>query len=154
MVNNRKIGKWHEQTVHKKENSSSHSKMKRHPGRLAQDGEVEGRGLTLSYVNTRITTNCWTAIDKKLEPTKKDILHPKAKKKPQQGGRRGEIAIKSNLIPVRWVTHKLENNYTTEVFPLEWKFWAPRQASQPGGLATGGGAPREFSLEGQRGWFF
>ena len=24
----------------------------------------------------------------------------------------------------RWVTHRLENNYTTEVLPLLWRFWA------------------------------
>ena len=49
-----------------------------------------------------------------LEPTKKDTLHPKTKKKPQRYGRSGTIVIKSNPIHDRWVTHKLENNYTTE----------------------------------------
>ena len=34
-------------------------------------------------------------------PSKKDTLHPKTKKKPQQDGRRGIVTIKSNLIP--WV---------------------------------------------------
>ena len=58
-------------------------------------GGGEGRELTSSYKNTKITTNCETTTDKKmLEPTKKDILHPKTKKKPQQDGRRGAIAIK------------------------------------------------------------
>ena len=48
--------------------------------------------------------------------------------------------------------HKLENNYTTEVLPQEWKFWAPCQASQPESLATGGRrAPRECGFEGQWG---
>ena len=32
---------------------------------------------------------------------------------------RGAIAIKSNPIHAGWVTHKLENNYTTEVLPQE-----------------------------------
>ena len=36
--------------------------------------------------------------------------------------RRGTIMIKSNPIPVRWVTHNLENNYTTEVLPLLCRF--------------------------------
>ena len=54
-----------------------------------------------------------------LEPTKKDTLHLKTKKKPQSDGRRGAIPIKTNPIPTRWVTHKLENNYTTEVLPQE-----------------------------------
>mgnify|MGYP007134337371 CR=1 FL=1 len=40
-------------------------------------------------------------------PLKKDIPCPKTKK-PQQDGRRGTITIKSNLIPTRWVTHKIE----------------------------------------------
>ena len=31
----------------------------------------------------------------------------------------GAIMIKSNPIPAGWATQKLENNYTTEVFPLE-----------------------------------
>ena len=35
------------------------------------------------------------------------------------------------------MTHKLENNYTTEVRPLEWRFSAPHQASQAGGPARG-----------------
>ena len=30
-----------------------------------QDGRVEGLELTCSHENTKITTNCWTAIDKK-----------------------------------------------------------------------------------------
>ena len=37
------------------------------------------------------------------------------------------------------MTHKLKINYTTEVLPQELKSQAPRQASQPEGLATGGG---------------
>ena len=53
-----------------------------------------------------------------LEPTKKDTLHPKTKKKPQDS-RRGTIVIKSNLIPTEWVTNKLEDNYTTEILPQE-----------------------------------
>ena len=53
--------------------------------------------------------------------------HPKTKEKPQWDGRRGAITIKSNPITAGWVTHKLENTYITEVHPLEWRFWAPRQ---------------------------
>ena len=115
-----------------------------------QDGEVEGRILTPSCENTRITTSCWTIIDRKtLELTKKDTPHPKTKGKPQWDGRRGAITVKSNPITAGWVTHRLENTYTTEVHPLEWRFWATRQASQPGGMATGGGIPRESDFEAQ-----
>ena len=49
-----------------------------------QDGRVEGRALTPSCENTRITTSCWTIIDRKtLELTKKDTPHPKTKEKPK-----------------------------------------------------------------------
>ena len=98
---------------------------------------------------TRITTSCWTVINRKtLELTKKDNPHTKTKEKPQWDGRRGAITIKSNPITAGWVTHKLENTSTTEAHPLEGRFWAPRQASQPGDPATGGGIPRESDFEG------
>ena len=45
-----------------------------------QDGRVEGRALTLSCENTRITTSCWTIINRKtLKLTKKDTPHLKTK---------------------------------------------------------------------------
>ena len=106
--------------------------------RLVQDGRVEGHVLTPSCESTRITTNCWTIIDRKtVKVTKKYTPHTKTKEKPQWDGRRGKITIKSNPIPTGWVTHKLENNLTTEVQPLEWRFWTPCQASQSGGSGNG-----------------
>ena len=51
-------------------------------------------------------------------PLKKDILHPRTKEKPPQDSRRGTITIKSNSIPVRWATLKLENNNAKEVLAL------------------------------------
>ena len=54
-----------------------------------------------------------------MELTKKDTPHAKTKEKLQGDGRRGTITIKSNPITAGWVTHKLENIYTTEVHPLE-----------------------------------
>ena len=80
---------------------------------------------------------------------KKDVPHLKTKKKPQWDSRMGTIMIKSNPIPARWVTHKLENNNTKEVFPLLQRFWAPRQSSQAGNLTKGPGIPKESDLEGQ-----
>ena len=59
-------------------------------------------------VELSLTGGCWN-------PPKKDTPHPKTKKKLHQDGRRGTITIKSNAIPVGWVTHKLENNNTKEV---------------------------------------
>ena len=86
--------------------------------RLVQDGRVEGCVFTPSCESTGITTNCWTVIDRKtLKLTKKDNPHPKTKEKPQWDSRRGAITIKSNPITAGWVTHKWENNYTTEVHP-------------------------------------
>ena len=46
------------------------------------------------------------------------MLEPTKKKNLQGDSRRGAITIKSNPIPVGWVTYKLENNNTKEVFPL------------------------------------
>ena len=76
-------------------------------GGLVQDGWVEGHALTPSFENTRITTNCWTIIDRKsLELTKKDTPHAKTKEKPQWDGRRGAITIKSNPITAGgWLTN-------------------------------------------------
>ena len=54
-----------------------------------------------------------------METIRKDILHPKTNKKPQQNCRRGILEIQSIPIPPRWVTHKLENNYITEILPQE-----------------------------------
>ena len=108
---------------------------------------------TPSCKSTGITTNCWTIIDRKiLELIKKDTPHPKTEEKPQWEGRIGAITIKSNPRTARWVTHKLENNNTKEVHPLEWRFWAPCQASQSGGPATGGGIPRESDLKASGIW--
>ena len=64
----------------------------------------------------------------------------------QEGCNRNSIKSKTCQV----VTHKLENNYTTEVLPPEWMFWAPHWASQPEGAATGGGVLRESSFEGQQ----
>ena len=115
--------------------------------RLVQDGRVEGRTLTPSCESTGSTTNCWTIIYRKtMELTKKDTPHSKTKQKPQWDGRRGAITIKSNPITAGWVTHRLQNTYTTEVHPLEWRLWDPCQPSQRGGPATGGGIPRESRL--------
>ena len=78
--------------------------------------------------------------------------HPKTKQKLPWDGRRCAITIKSNPITTGWVTHKLENSYTTEVLPLEWRFWAQRQATQPEGPAVGGGIPKNQTLKASGIW--
>ena len=40
-----------------------------------QDGGVEGRALTPSCENTRITTSCWTIINRKTLKLTKNIPH-------------------------------------------------------------------------------
>ena len=48
------------------------------------DGGVEGRALTPSWESTRITTGCWTIIDRKtLDFTKEDTPRPRTEEKPQ-----------------------------------------------------------------------
>ena len=73
-----------------------------------------------------LTGGCWNL-------SKKDTPCPKAKK-PQQDGRRGTATIKSNPIPTKWVTYKLENSNTKDVLSLLWRYWSPHQASKPGDL--------------------
>ena len=99
---------------------------------LLQDGAVKGPVFISSYKSTKIATYCWTTTNRRiLEPIKKkkkkDTLFPKTMKKPQQDdGRRCTIMIKSNPIPTRLVTYKLENNNNKEVLPLLWMFWIPQ----------------------------
>ena len=58
--------------------------VKKNSGGINQDGGVEGRALTPSCESTRITTGCWTIIDRKtLAFTKKDTPRPRTEEKPQ-----------------------------------------------------------------------
>ena len=51
---------------------------------INQDGGIEGRALTPSCENTRITTGCWKIIDRKtLDFTKEDTPRPRTEEKPQ-----------------------------------------------------------------------
>ena len=95
------------------------------------------RALICSCKSTKITTSYWTTINRRmLEPIKKRYSMSKDKEE-LWDGRRGAITMTSNPIPIGWATHKLENNNTKEVLPLLWRFWTPRQASQPGNPAKG-----------------
>ena len=49
----------------------------------------------------------------------KKIPHIQRQKRSHSEMVGGAITIKSNPITAGWVTHKLENTYTTEVHPLE-----------------------------------
>ena len=60
-----------------------------------QDGRVEVCMLIFSCKNSKITTHCWTTIDRRvLDSTGKDILCSRAKEKPQKDGRRGKIMFR------------------------------------------------------------
>ena len=63
--------------------------------KLDNYGGVEGHVLIFSCENSKITTRWWTIINKRmLDPTKKDTPRPRAKEKPQQDTRRGEIMFR------------------------------------------------------------
>ena len=65
---------------------------------LQGSAQMEFSMLIFSCKNSKITTHCWTTINRRmLDSTKKDTPHPRAKKKPQQDGRRGNITFR--IIP-------------------------------------------------------
>ena len=83
---------------------------------MVQDGKVEG-GALISCKSTDIAIEQLSTEE--LEPTKKkDTLRSKTKEKLQQDRRRGTIMIKSNPIPMRRLTLRLEDNNTKEVLAL------------------------------------
>ena len=77
------------------------------------------RKIVLSPPKYRTNYNNISNKNKRiLFPREKDTPCLTIKEKPQQDGRRGTIMIKSNPIPTRWMTPKLENNNTGEVILL------------------------------------
>ena len=84
---------------------------------MVQDSGVEGPVLIFAALKLQ------QAVEQPLKgrrwnPPKQNTPHPRTREKLQQDGRRGTIMIKkSNPIPTRWVTHKLENN-TKEILAL------------------------------------
>ena len=71
--------------------------------RSLQDGRVEGRVLTFSCENSKITTHCWTTVDRRmLDPIKKKIPHVQGQRRSQSkmvGGAKSHL--ESNSIPAR-----------------------------------------------------
>ena len=118
---------------------------------MVQYGRTKGCMLISNCKSTKITTSCWTAIDRRtLEPTKQRYHTSKDKEtamrqKSLQGCNHDKIKSHTHWM----VTHKLENN-TNEVLPLLWRFWAPHQASQPEHPEKGLGIPRKSDPEGQQ----
>ena len=68
-----------------------------------KDGGVEKYALIFSFENIKITTICWTTIDRRmLEPTKERYPTSKEQRRSlQQNGRMSTIMLKSNSIPTR-----------------------------------------------------
>ena len=69
-----------------------------------QDERVERPEFTCCHENTKITTTKPLA-EKRLKPTKKDILLPKTKKPPQWEGRRGAFSIQISYPVGGWPTN-------------------------------------------------
>ena len=89
-------------------------------------------------VEQPLTGGCW-------HPPRKDTPHPRTKEKQQRDGRRGAIMIKSNSIPIGWVTHKLENNNIKEVLTVM-KVLAPTLDFPTWEASKGTGNPLEIWL--------
>ena len=70
---------------------------------IPQDSGVEGRVLIFSWKTSKITTCCWTIIDRRmLEPTKKRYPYVQGQRRScnkMAGG--AQSHLKSNLIPTR-----------------------------------------------------
>ena len=88
-----------------------------------------------------------TEIHQKRSSTARDI-----KKESQWDGQEVWTHDTTKFHTPQWATHKLENNYITDILPQEWKFWAPHQATPPDWHpAPRRGTPRAFGFEGQQG---
>ena len=141
----------------KKQKSVTHSKTKMYINEIwpwiefmAEEGQ-DGTGEVVRSPFFMETPKSQITVEKPLTKNagtyQKDTSYPKAKKKPQRDDKRDTIMIKSNLKHTGWTVHKLENSYTTEIFPQEWNFWALHWASQPWSLGMRGVALTEFSFE-------
>ena len=80
-----------------------------------------------------------------LQPTKNDTPHPKTKKKLWQDGRKDTIMIKPNLIPARWVTHKLDSSNINSSLTVG-QVLSPASGFPAWGSSTGTGSPPEIWL--------
>lgn len=70
-------------------------------------------------------TNHWITTGQKKKPKKSWNLPKRyAISKDKVTTRGGKTVIKSSPTSTRWINHKPENNYTADVLPKEWDFWA------------------------------
>ena len=116
-----------------------------------EHGGVKGLEFTFSHENTKITTNCWTTVNKmSWNPRKKIFPYSKSKKKPQQDAG-GGVHLWDNQIsnlPGGW--------------PTSWKIITAQRFSHWSessetptkfSLASAGGAPLEhLSVKASRAW--
>ena len=80
-------------------------------------GEVVRSPFFMETPKSQITVE--KPLTKNAGTYQKDTSHAKAKKKPQGDDKRDTITIKSNLKHTGWAIRRLDNSYTTEVFPQE-----------------------------------
>ena len=96
-----------------------------------------GLQVTASHENTKITTDCWTTIDKlDLNPPPKTFCtHRQKKEVTVRWG--GALSQHNQILYLLAGNPYLENNYITDALPQEWGLRAPRQAPQPPGSSLG-----------------
>ena len=85
---------------------------------IAEDGGAENCSLismrtpkSQLAIEQPLAGWCWNLPEK-------DTPHSRTKEK----GKRGAIRLNSNPIPIKWVTHKLENNNTKKILALLQRF--------------------------------
>ena len=117
---------------------------------LAESQPLDHQGRTCTHLLLQECQNHNYQQENVGTHQEKETPHPRTEQKPQRGGRRGKITLKSNPKPAGWVTHKWENKKSKEVLTLLQTFQAPHETSQPGDSAKGLGIPRESDSEGQQ----
>ena len=122
--------------------------IEKYTGKRRKDDGVEGPGAHSSQENTKITASRWTAINKKDWNLPKKIFYIQ-----RQRGNHNEMGggAHSCYNPIPYPPGGRPTNWRIIIsqFSHGSEFWVPCQAPQPGGLASGGRAPRAFSFKGQ-----
>ena len=77
---------------------------------MGEEGTRRSRRTWAHLLQKHQNHNSWITIHiKMLEPTPKTSLHPKTKQQPRHDSRLPQLLIKSNPVPTRSMTHKLQN---------------------------------------------
>ena len=113
------------------------------------NGKVEGLDSPSLVKATKLQPTAEQPSTKETANYQKRYPTPEDKERLHQDGRRGLHDI-SNTIPTRWAAHRLESNCIS-VSPMGVRVSSPCQVPMPGDLALGGGVPRAFGIDSQRG---